>query len=230
MVEYHRICQRKFYMVIESIPTRGRTLNYAASVYDFLEPLLMLGKQDEINRILCDLLEIKNSHKILDIGCGTGIVTEAVSKRFGPDAKGYAVGIDAAGKMIEGARKKRGSATCRFEAAAAEDLPFENESFDSVVSSLFFHHIQLDLKKRALSEAFRVVKPGGNLVISDMHVPTTFWGAVTSHISRWFFLQPQIGENIKGVLPVLIEESGFSTPNLMASYLGYISVFKSNKP
>jgi ubiquinone/menaquinone biosynthesis C-methylase UbiE len=218
------------YMSVESVPTRGRTLDYAAPVYDFLEPMLMLGKQEEINHLLCDLLEIKDFHTILDIGCGTGIVTAAVSKRFGPDAAGYAMGIDAAGKMIAGARGKRGSAKCRFEAAAAEELPFENESFDSVVSSLFFHHIQLDLKKKAFSEAYRVLKPGGRLVVSDMHTPTTFWGAVTSHVSRWLLMQPQIGENIRGLLPVLIEEAGFSKPKRIAAYLGYISVFKSSKP
>jgi ubiquinone/menaquinone biosynthesis C-methylase UbiE len=216
-------------MAIESIPTRGRTLNYAAPVYDLLEPLLMLGRQQEINTLLADLLEIEKFHRILDIGCGTGIVTEEVAKRLDPDAGGYAMGIDAAGKMVEGAREKRGSATCRFEAAAAEDLPFENESFDSVVSSLFFHHIQLDLKKKAFSEACRVLKAGGRLAIADMHIPTTFWGSVTSHVSRWFFMQPQIGENIRGVLPDLIEEAGFSKPEPIITYFGYIWVFKSEK-
>ena len=131
--------------------------------------------------------------------------------------------------MINVARKKRESETCHFEVAAAEVLPFENSSFDAVVSSLFFHHVPLDLKEKSLSEAFRVLRPKGRLIIADMHTPTTWMGALVSHVSRWFFLQPQIGENIKGVLPPLIEQAGFDPPKHVCTYFGYITIFISQK-
>ena len=54
-------------------------------------------------------------------------------------------------------------------------------------------------------------------------------GAVVSHVSRWFFLQPQIGENIRGVLPGLIEAAGFDQPQITARYFGYIAIFYSTK-
>ena len=92
----------------------------------------------------------------------------------------------------------QGNEICRFEVAAAEDLPYEDGSFDAVVSSLFFHHVDLDLKAKALAEARRVLRPQGKLVIADMHIPTTWMGALVSRVSRWFFMQPQIGENIRG--------------------------------
>lgn len=217
-------------MALKSIPTRGRTLDHAAAVYDIVEPLLLLGKQEKINSQLIDLLNMKASHRILDMGCGTGFVTKAISNHLDAAEGGCAIGIDAAAEMIKGARKKRKSNTCRFELAAAENLPFDDGSFDSVISTLFFHHLQLDLKEKAFAEAFRVLKSGGKLVVSDMHIPTTLSGALISHVSRWFFLQPQIGENISGVLPGLMENAGFEKPREIYTYFGYISVFTSNKP
>lgn len=216
-------------MKIESVPTRGRSLDHAAAVYDFFEPILLLGKQAEYDLKIVSLLDLKPSDKVLDLGCGTGVLCRMIADRLDGTAGGVAVGIDAAGAMIQVARKKRENAACHFEAMAAEKLSFEDASFDAVVSSLFFHHVQLDLKALALSEAYRVLKSGGKLVIADMHIPTNWMGWVISHVSRWFFMQPQIGENIRGVLPALIEEAGFAPAEIVAQYFGYISVFLTTR-
>ena len=217
-------------MTLKSVPTRGRTLDHAAFVYDFLEPILLLGKQAQYDSQIVTLLKLKEVDRVLDLGCGTGVLTRMIADQLDSRAGGVSIGIDAAAKMIHVARKKRQGDTCRFEVAAAEDLPFADETFDAAVSSLFFHHVPLDLKEKALSEAYRVLVPGGRLVIADMRKPTTWMGALVSHISRWFFLQPQIGENIRGVLPQLIENAGFQPPNHVSTYFGYIATFTSRKP
>ena len=217
-------------MKLNSVPTRGRTLDHAAFVYDFFEPILLLGKQAEYDKHILSLLELNSADRILDIGCGTGVLTRMIADRLDADVGGVSVGIDAAAKMILVAGKKRGSGNCRFEIMAAEDLSFEDQSFDAVVSSLFFHHVPLDLKEKALSESFRILRPGGRLIIADMHIPTTWMGALVSHVSRWFFMQPQIGENIRGVLPSVMEGAGFVPPDIVATYFGYIAIFSSRKP
>lgn len=216
-------------MAIPSIPTRGRTLDYAAQVYDLIEPLCLLNRQAEYDRSLLATLDPQPSDKILDLGCGTGVLCQMIAEHLDPAVGGRVTGIDAAGKMIAVARKKRGSSHCLFTAMAAEELEFADQSFDAVVSSLFFHHVPLDLKRQSLAEAFRVLKPGGKLVIADMHTPTTKIGSLVSHVSRWFFLQPQIGENIRGVLPGLMVEAGFHPPRSVAHYFGYITVFATGK-
>jgi ubiquinone/menaquinone biosynthesis C-methylase UbiE len=217
-------------MSMKSIPTRGRTLDHAAAVYDLIEPLLLVGKQAQYNLEIVARLNLKKSDRVLDLGCGTGVLTRLIADQLDAAAGGLSIGIDAAAQMIRVARKKRENSTCHFETAAAEALPFPDESFDAVVSSLFFHHVPLDLKAAALAEAYRVLCKGGTLVIADMHIPTTWMGAIVSHVSRWFFLQPQIGENIRGVLPGLITEAGFGPITEGKQFFGYVATFISHKP
>ena len=214
----------------KSIPTRGRTLDYAARVYDWLEPVLMLGRHEPYNRSIVEALALEPGHRVLDLGCGTGVLTRLIADHLDAAVGGFCLGIDAAANMIAVAEKKRSSLTCRFDVMAAETLNLPDGSFDAVVSSLFFHHVPLDLKEKSLSEALRVLRPGGRLVIADMHTPTTLTGALVSHVSRWFFLQPQIGENITGVLPGLIVRAGFFPPDILETYFGYIALFVSRKP
>ncbi|MGD8524161.1 MAG: methyltransferase domain-containing protein, partial [Desulfobacterales bacterium] len=170
-------------MDTRSVPTRGRTLDYAAVVYDFFEPILLLGKQAGYDRKIVSLLELHQADRILDLWCGTGVLTRMIADQLDVEAGGVSVGIDAAARMIHVARKKRGNEICRFDVAAAEDLPYDDGAFDAVVSSLFFHHVDLDLKAKALSEAWRVLRPQGKLVIADMHIPITWLGALVSHVS-----------------------------------------------
>ena len=129
--------------------TEGRVLNRAALIYDYVQPFVTFGKESKINNSVAELLNLKNGDKILDIGCGTGNMTSLIAEKY----KGcFITGIDASASMIKTADRKRGSETCRFIQALAEDLPFEDESFSAVTSALFFHHVNRGLKQKTLEE------------------------------------------------------------------------------
>ena len=75
-------------MDTKSVPTRGRTLDYAAVVYDFFEPILLLGKQAEYDRQIVSLLELHKGDRVLDLGCGTGVLTRMIADQLDTQSGG----------------------------------------------------------------------------------------------------------------------------------------------
>jgi ubiquinone/menaquinone biosynthesis C-methylase UbiE len=100
---------------------------------------------------------------ILDIGCGTGRLLRTAAKTF---PKADLVGVDAAAEMIKQARLMRPpGASIHFQQAAAEALPFPDDEFDLVFSTLTFHHWEDQVK--AIREVSRVLAPGGRWLLAD---------------------------------------------------------------
>ena len=115
---------------------------------------------------------VASGDHVLDVGTGPGYLALAASNLVGPD--GGAVGIDASPEMIDRARTRaaRQGSRAEYLVAAAESLPFDDDSFDVVVSRLVFHHLPGDVKTAALGEVARVLKPGGRILLVDMASPT----------------------------------------------------------
>ena len=109
---------------------------------------------------------ISEGERILDIGCGSGVDTIFAAKMTGPTGK--VVGIDLMPKMILRAKENLTLANLdnvTYEEASAERLSFPDKNFDVVISNGAFN--LLPDKATALSEVFRVLKPGGRLMIAD---------------------------------------------------------------
>ncbi len=107
---------------------------------------------------------MQRGEKVLDIGCGTGLLTEAAAERTGPDGK--VLGIDPLALRVELAKKR---AQGRFEARAgrAEALDdVSDQHYDVVYFNSVIHWVPD--QPRALQHAFRVLKPGGRVGFTTM--------------------------------------------------------------
>ncbi len=105
---------------------------------------------------LYSLLQPGAGGLILDIGCGTGNYTVALSNH---GLKMY--GIEPAKTMLDIARQK--SSDVNWLNGKAEEIPFENEKLDGAIATLTIHHWQ-DLKA-AFQEIYRVIKPGAKFIL-----------------------------------------------------------------
>jgi len=150
--------------------TRGRVIHWA-QFYDPLVTLLTLGRAPAMREQAADLAAIRPGESVLEVGCGTGELTQRARTRAGPTAT--VCGIDPAAEMIAVARQKaaRAGLGIDYRVAAIEALPFAAATFDVVLSSVMMHHLPEDLKALGLGEVRRVLKPDGRLLIVDFKRP-----------------------------------------------------------
>jgi ubiquinone/menaquinone biosynthesis C-methylase UbiE len=184
--------------------TEGSLIRWAP-YYDLTVNLVTLGKARALRKMTVEQALIKPGDSVLDVGCGTGEVTWLAKTRA---KEGKAYGIDPAPEMIAVARSKaaRKKLDVDFRVGVIEALPFADSSIDVVTSSLMMHHLPEELKVRGLAEIYRVLKPGGRLLIADFMRPT---GSFLNHLFIAFTRHQGLKSGIED-LQKLLKTAGFS--------------------
>ena len=199
----------------------------------FYDPIVRLTtRENTFKRELADQARIEANHRVLDLACGTATLT-ILLKHNQPQAE--IIGIDGDAKILEIAKTKakESGIEIQFDEGMSFDLPYEDDSFDCVVSSLFFHHLTRDNKLKTLREVKRVLKSNGEFHIADWGLPANLLMKGSSRLIQLLDGSETTADSFNGLLPKLMTHAGFEAveeTNSFNSLFGTIRLHQSRKP
>jgi ubiquinone/menaquinone biosynthesis C-methylase UbiE len=147
------------------IPAAGR--NWRLPLYD---PITKLLGVDRTRRRLVAQAELTRGQRVLEVGCGTGSLLIEMGRQH-PAVE--LVGLDPDPRALARAERKarRAGVRLRLDRGFSDAMPYEDASFDRVLSSFMYHHVPPDEKLAMFREIHRVLKPGGRLELVDFAGP-----------------------------------------------------------
>jgi len=159
------------------------------------------------------LATLKLGETVLDLGSGAGIDCFLAAKKVGPT--GQVIGVDMTPEMVERARanaRKSGVTNVEFRLGEIEHLPVADSSVDAIISNCVIN-LSSD-KPQVFREAFRVLRPGGRLMVSDIvldaPLPQALLGSVSAYVGC------VSGASLKADYLRMISAAGFADVSVVA--------------
>ena len=183
--------------------------------YDRYAALLSFGQDPRWRSFLVERVQARPGDTVLDVACGTGAVAIALARRYGC----FVVGVDQSREMLAVGRERVARAgetgRIRLEEGRAEDLPYDDASFDAVTFTYLLRYV--DDPAATLRELARVVRPGGRVASLEFFVPPrqparTLWEA---YVGAGL---PLLG---RAIAPGWAEVGRFLGPSIRAFYARY---------
>lgn len=199
---------------------------WLTSFYDIVVSVLMPEKKFK-SAILINA-NIAENNKVLDFGVGTATLS-IMAYTMNRNAE-YA-GIDVDENILAIAKSKilKSRAEIKLIKYNGAKLPFEDNSFDKVISSLVIHHLTDDQKIQTFRELKRVLNINGEMHIADWGYPKNIIQRILFHTVQLLDGYTTTAANVKGKLPYLFSISGFKNVEITHNFctiLGTIQVFK----
>ena len=199
----------------------------SARLYDLSVETLFVGTAAIMRRMaippLVDALRQIDQPSILDVACGTGSFMAQLHRTL-PRAK--LTGIDLSPYYLRTAHDAlNGVPGVSLVAENAEQMPFGDASFDAVASIFLFHELPRQARMNVLSEMYRVLRPGGRVVICDSAQPND--SPELEYFFRMFPLlyhEPYFKTYIADLLETSLEEVGFTVSSSKPHFLSKVVV------
>lgn len=185
-----------------------------------------VGGEERFRKSVIEAAMLEPGQAVLDVNCGTGTLALMMAPLVGD--KGCVTGTDLAGRMLEVARRKDKMGLVDFVQANAEHIPKKDSSFDRVTSTLALHEMNRKGRANAIWEMWRVLRPGGRLVVADLRRPDS----LLTRIGMWFV---RLGETAtltdmwERDLGHELREGGFVIESRQAVGKGFFEIIASVK-
>jgi len=195
----------------------------------------------EQRRIVRDALGLQPGQDVLDIGSGPGFLAGEMAEAVGPG--GSVRGIDPSDAMLSLARRRpaTGAAPVEFGPGQATAIPFPDRTFDVVTSTQVYEYIE-DMRA-ALAEAYRVLRPNGQLLVLDTDWESIVWhssdaGRMRRVLAAWdeHLADPHLPRRLTGLLTeagftvthrsaIPLFNAGYDPRTFSAGLIGFIGAF-----
>ncbi len=149
--------------------------------YNMFTAAFFLGRHRELIRELAAASGATPGSHALDIGCGPGKLVRALGELVGPT--GSVTGVDPSRTAIEHNRTHDPAPNHHYRLSAAQHLDFADAEFDVITCTFVMHHIPERHRATAIDEMYRVLRPGGRLLLADAH-PSPWLRNVFTRIMR----------------------------------------------
>ncbi len=202
-----------------------RTWSYQYQwLYDGVSRLaaLSVGGEGRFHQLPLQGLTIASETKVLDLCCGSGQATRFLVQYFQD-----VTGLDVSPVSLERARGNVPQA--QYVEALAEEMPFGNNQFDLVHTSVAMHEMKPKQLQQIFQEVYRVLKPGGVFAMVDFHKPSNllFWPGLA--VFLWLFETKTSWQLLETDLVGLLKNVGFEVVDQTFQTGGSLQVIQAKK-
>lgn len=181
-----------------------------AAIYAMGARVIHIGKNDDfgLHNAFADDIEIAAPENILDLACGFGKTTFSLKKRF-PDA--HVEGIDLAAPCLRLGRRMATEMGLNIDwrQGDIEHLPYDDDQFDLLTTTMTIHELPMDAIARSLAEAHRVLKPDGLLVTLENPLVGEPLRDALTHYHSQIIEEPFHYDFRRADLAKMLEDEGF---------------------